>query len=56
LVAKDLGISESFLRNWMRQADAEEASASGSEAQLTSAEKKETHPVAPGQEALGDGS
>jgi transposase len=41
VVAKDLGISESCLRNWMRQADAEDAGASSSDANLTSAEKKE---------------
>jgi transposase len=40
-VAKDLGISESCLRNWMRQADADDASASDSGTTLTSAEKKE---------------
>ena len=37
-IAKDLGISESCLRNWMAQADADEH---GSTARLTSAEKKE---------------
>jgi transposase len=37
-VAKDLGISESCLRNWMAQADADE---NGSSVKLTSAEKKE---------------
>lgn len=37
-IAKDLGISESCLRNWMAQAHADE---SGSAARLTSAEKKE---------------
>ena len=37
-LAKDLGISESCLRNWMAQADADE---NGSSARLTSAEKKE---------------
>ena len=37
-VAKDLRISESCLRNWMAQADAEDK---GSETRLTSAEKKE---------------
>jgi transposase len=37
-LAKDLGISESCLRNWMAQADADE---SGSATRLTSAEKKE---------------
>ena len=38
LLAKDLRISESCLRNWMVQADAD---GSGSETRLTSAEKKE---------------
>jgi transposase len=37
-IAKDLGISESCLRNWMAQAGADE---SGSGIKLTSAEKKE---------------
>lgn len=37
-LAKDLGISESCLRNWMAQADADEH---GSASRLTSAEKKE---------------
>jgi transposase len=37
-LAKDLGISESCLRNWMTQADADET---GSATRLTSAEKKE---------------
>lgn len=37
-VAKDLGISESCLRNWMAQADADE---NGSQVKLTSTEKKE---------------
>lgn len=37
-LAKDLGISESCLRNWMAQADADEQ---GGAARLTSAEKKE---------------
>jgi transposase-like protein len=37
-LAKDLGISESCLRNWMAQADADEH---GGTARLTSAEKKE---------------
>ena len=37
-VAKDLGISESCLRNWMAQADADE---NGSATRLTSAEKNE---------------
>jgi transposase-like protein len=37
-VAKDLGISESCLRNWMRQTDVDE---NGSSTWLTSAEKKE---------------
>jgi transposase len=38
LLAKDLGISESCLRNWMARADADE---NGSAARLGSAEKKE---------------
>ena len=37
-LAKDLGISQSCLRNWMTQADTDE---NGSGARLTSAEKKE---------------
>jgi transposase len=37
-IAKDLGISESCLRNWMAQADADDI---GSPVKLTSAEKKE---------------
>jgi transposase-like protein len=37
-LAKDLGISESCLRNWMAQADADER---GSAVRLTSTEKKE---------------
>jgi transposase len=37
-IAKDLGISESCLRNWMAQADADE---NGSGVKLTSAEKEE---------------
>lgn len=37
-LAKDLRISESCLRNWMAQADADEA---GSQTRLTSAEKRE---------------
>jgi transposase len=37
-LAKDLRISESCLRNWLAQADADEA---GSESRLSSAEKKE---------------
>lgn len=37
-VAKELGISESCLRNWMRQAEIDE---NGSSTLLTSAEKKE---------------
>jgi transposase len=37
-VAQDLGISESCLRNWMRQAEVDE---NGSTTRLTSAEKKE---------------
>jgi transposase len=38
VVAKDLGISESCLRNWMAQADADE---NGSSTRLTSSERKE---------------
>ena len=38
VVAKDLGISESCLRNWMAQADADE---NGSTTRLSSVEKKE---------------
>jgi transposase len=37
-IAKDLGISESCLRNWMAQADADD---NGSQVKLTSTEKKE---------------
>jgi transposase len=37
-IAKDLGISESCLRNWMAQADADD---NGSQVKLTSGEKKE---------------
>ncbi|MYW90799.1 transposase [Amycolatopsis rubida] len=37
-LAKDLGISESCLRNWMAQADTDEH---GSATRLSSAEKKE---------------
>ncbi|MEU0538215.1 transposase [Amycolatopsis tolypomycina] len=37
-LAKELGISESCLRNWMAQADAD---TNGSATRLTSAEKKE---------------
>ncbi len=37
-LAKDLGISESCLRNWMTQADADDG---GRADRLTSAEKKE---------------
>lgn len=37
-IARDLGISNSCLRNWMAQADADER---GSSQRLTSAEKKE---------------
>ena len=37
-LAKDLGISESCLRNWMTQADADD---NGGATRLTSAEKKE---------------
>ena len=38
VLAKDLGISESCLRNWMAQADTD---TNGSDVRLTSAEKKE---------------
>jgi transposase len=38
-LAKDLGISESCLRNWMTQANADDTG--GSSGRLTSAEKKE---------------
>lgn len=38
-LAKDLGISQSCLRNWMAQADADETG--GNAARLTSEEKKE---------------
>lgn len=37
-IAKDLGISDSCLRNWMHQADADE---NGSGARLPAGEKKE---------------
>ena len=37
-LAKDLGISESCLRNWMAQADADDG---GRQDRLTTAEKKE---------------
>jgi transposase-like protein len=37
-IAKDLGISESCLRNWMAQSDADD---NGSQVKLTSTEKKE---------------
>jgi transposase len=40
-LAKDLGISESCLRNWMAQADADDGRSSSSSDRLTSAEKKE---------------
>jgi transposase len=39
VVAKDLGISESCLRNWLAQADADDAS--GGTGRATSGEKKE---------------
>ena len=39
VLAKELGISESCLRNWMAQADADEAG--GGPGRLTSTEKKE---------------
>lgn len=37
-IAKDLGISESCLRNWLHQADADE---NGGQGRLATAEKKE---------------
>jgi transposase-like protein len=40
-LAKDLGISESCLRNWMAQADADDGAGGGRSDRLTSAEKKE---------------
>lgn len=40
-LARDLGISESCLRNWMAQADADDAGSGGENGRLTSAEKKE---------------
>lgn len=41
-LARDLGISESCLRNWMAQADADDAGAGGGDSgRLTSVEKKE---------------
>jgi transposase-like protein len=39
-LAKDLGISESCLRNWMAQADADDKGGGGG-SKLSSAEKKE---------------
>jgi transposase len=39
-LAKDLGISESCLRNWLAQADTDDAGAGGA-GRATSAEKKE---------------
>jgi transposase len=39
VLARELGISESCLRNWMAQADADEAG--GGPGRLTSTEKKE---------------
>ena len=39
VLAKDLGISESCLRNWLAQADTDDAG--GGAGRLTSAEKKE---------------
>ncbi|MEV1171375.1 transposase [Nonomuraea sp. NPDC049784] len=38
-LAEDLGISRSYLQNWLRQADADENTGTGD--RLTSAEKKE---------------
>ena len=41
VLAKELGISESCLRNWTHQADIDEAGAPGSPTKLTSDEKRE---------------
>lgn len=42
MLAKQLSISESCLRNWMAQADADDSTTnSGSSSRLTTAEKKE---------------
>ena len=40
-IAKDLGISESCLRNWMAQADADDTKDGAVGGRLTTAEKKE---------------
>jgi transposase len=41
VLAKELGISESCLRNWVHQADIDDAGDSGSNSKLTSDEKRE---------------
>ena len=41
VLAKQLSISESCLRNWMAQADADDGNNSGNSSRLTSVEKKE---------------
>jgi transposase len=41
VLAKELGISESCLRNWVHQADIDDAGDSGSSTKLTSDEKRE---------------
>lgn len=40
-IAKDLGISESCLRNWMAQADADDGKTGPGDGRLSSTEKKE---------------
>jgi transposase len=50
-IAKDLGISESCLRNWMAQADADENGGP----RLTSAEKKELSELRPAEQGTGAG-
>ena len=41
VLAKQLSISESCLRNWMAQADADDSNNNGSSSRLTTGEKKE---------------
>ena len=41
VLAKQLSISESCLRNWMAQADADDGSNGGNSSRLTTVEKKE---------------
>jgi len=48
-LAKDLRISESCLRNWLAQAEVDE---NGSDAQLTSKEKKEIAELRPDKRRL----